>query len=68
MQPGPCARHGRDMPDSDPTHPTTDVDIAALLEAEAVAAEEAEATSDPNEPLPPHVTVTRGRSPRIDGD
>ena len=32
------------------------------------AAEEAEATSDPNEPLPPHVKVTRGRSPRADGD
>ena len=28
----------------------------------------AEATSDPNEPLPRHVKVTRGRSPRADGD
>lgn len=37
-------------------------DIAALLAAEAEAAERAEATSDPNEPLPPHVTVTRGRA------
>jgi hypothetical protein len=43
-------------------------DIAALLAAEAEVAERAEATSDPNEPLPPHVKVTRGRSPRIDGD
>lgn len=35
-------------------------DLAALLAAEAKAAEEAEASSDPDEPLPPHVTVTRG--------
>jgi hypothetical protein len=56
------------MPDSDPTQPTTDVDIAAMLEAEALAAERAEATSNPNEPLPPHVKVTRGRSPLADGD
>lgn len=56
------------MPDSDPTQPSTDVDIAALIEAEALAAEEAEATSDPDEPLSPHVKVTRGRSPCTDGD
>jgi hypothetical protein len=31
-----------------------------LLAAEAKAAEEAEATSDPNAPLPAHVKVTRG--------
>ena len=43
-------------------------DIAALIEAEAKAAEEAEVTSDPNEPLPPNVKVTRGRSPRADRD
>lgn len=43
-------------------------DIAALLAAEAEVAERAEATSDPDEPLPPHVKVTRGRSPRADGD
>lgn len=42
--------------------------IAALVAAEAEVAERAEATSDPNEPLPPHVKVTRGRSPRADGD
>ena len=42
--------------------------IAALLAAEAEVAERAEATSDPNEPLPRHVKVTRGRSPRADGD
>jgi hypothetical protein len=41
--------------------------IAALLAAEAEVAERAEATSDPNEPLPPHVKVTRGRAPRTDG-
>jgi hypothetical protein len=31
-----------------------------LLAAEATAVEEAEATSDPNAPLPTHVRVTRG--------
>ena len=34
--------------------------IDDLLAAEAAAAEEAEATSDPNAPLPAHVKVTRG--------
>jgi len=34
--------------------------IDALLAAEAKAAEDAEATSDPNAPLPAHVKVTRG--------
>jgi hypothetical protein len=34
--------------------------IDALLEAEAKAAEDAEATSDPNAPRPAHVKVTRG--------
>lgn len=34
--------------------------IEDLLAAEAEAVEEAEATSDPNEPLPAHVKVTRG--------
>lgn len=52
----------------DHPQPPAGVDIAALIEAEALAAEEAEATSDPNEPLPPHVKVTRGRAPRTDGD
>lgn len=42
--------------------------IAALLAVEAEVVERAEATSDPNEPLPRHVKVTRGRSPRADGD
>lgn len=34
--------------------------IDDLLAAEAKAVEEAEATSDPNAPLPAHVKVTRG--------
>jgi hypothetical protein len=34
--------------------------IEDLLAAEAKAAEEAEATSDPSAPLPDHVKVTRG--------
>lgn len=34
--------------------------IDDLLAAEAKAVEEAEARSDPNEPLPAHVEVTRG--------
>ncbi len=34
--------------------------IEDLLAAEAEAAEAAEATSDPNAPLPAHVKVTRG--------
>lgn len=34
--------------------------ISELLAAEATAAEEAEARSDPNVALPAHVTVTRG--------
>ncbi len=34
--------------------------IEELLAAEATAAEQAEATSDPCAPLPPHVKVTRG--------
>lgn len=37
--------------------------IAAVLAAEAEVAERAEATSDLDEPLPPHVKVTRGRLP-----
>lgn len=56
------------MPDSDRPQPGADFDIAALIEAEALAAEETEATSDPDEALPPHVKVTRGRAPRTDGD
>lgn len=36
--------------------------IDELLAAEATAAEDAEARSDPYESLPAHVTVTRGRS------
>ena len=39
-------------------------DLVGLLDDEARATEDAESTSDPNEPLPPHVKVTRGRSPR----
>lgn len=34
--------------------------IDDLLAAEATAAEEAEAASDPDEPIPAHVKVTRG--------
>ncbi|HEY5854494.1 MAG TPA: CopG family transcriptional regulator [Aldersonia sp.] len=34
--------------------------IEALLDAEAKAAEGAESTSDPDAPLPSHVSVTRG--------
>jgi hypothetical protein len=34
--------------------------IDALLAAEAKAAEDAEATSDPDAPLPVHVKITRG--------
>jgi hypothetical protein len=45
-----------------------EIELVGLLEDEARAAEHAEATSDPNEPLPPDVKVTRGRSPRADGD
>lgn len=45
-----------------------EIEVVGLLEDEARAAEKAEATSDPNEPLPPHVKGTRGRSPRADGD
>lgn len=45
-----------------------EIELVGLLDDEARAAEEAEATSDPNEPLPPHVKVTRGMSPRADGD
>lgn len=35
-------------------------EVEALLAAEAKAAEDAEATSDPDAPLPSHVKVTRG--------
>lgn len=45
-----------------------EIELVGLIDDEAKAVEDAEATSDPNEPLPPHVTVTRGRSPRVDGD
>lgn len=43
-----------------------EIELVWLIDGEAEAVEEAEATSDPNEPLPPHVAVTRGRSPRAD--
>jgi hypothetical protein len=45
-----------------------EIELVGLLEDEARAAEHAEATSDPNQPLPPHVKVARGRLPRTDGD
>lgn len=45
-----------------------EIELVGLLDDEARAVEDAEATSDPNEPLPPQVKVTRGRSPRTDGD
>lgn len=45
-----------------------EIELVGLLDEEARAAEGAEATSDPNEPLPPHVKVSRGRSPRTDQD
>lgn len=40
-----------------------EIELVGLLEEEARAAEDAEATSDPDEPLPPHVKVSRGRPP-----
>lgn len=45
-----------------------EIELVGLLDEEARAAEDAEATSDPDEPLPPHVKVSRGRSPRPDQD
>ena len=45
-----------------------EIELVGLIDDEAKAAEEAEATSDPNEPLPPHVKITRGRSPRAARD
>lgn len=45
-----------------------EIELVGLLDEEARAAEEAEATSDPDELLPPHVKVTRGKSPRTDQD
>lgn len=45
-----------------------EIELVGLLDEEARAAEDAEATSDPNEPLRPNVKVTRGRSPRPDQD
>lgn len=45
-----------------------EIELVGLLDAEARAAEDAEATSDPDEPLPPHVKVSRGRLPRTDQD
>ncbi|HET7069311.1 MAG TPA: nucleotidyl transferase AbiEii/AbiGii toxin family protein [Nocardioides sp.] len=45
-----------------------EIELVGLIDDEARAAEDAEATSDPDEPLPPHVKVTRGRSPRTDRD
>lgn len=45
-----------------------EIELVGLLDDEARAAEEAEASSDPNEELPPHVKVIRGRSPRTHGD
>lgn len=44
------------------------VELGGLIDEEARMAEHAEATSDPGERLPPHVKVTRGRSPRPDRD
>ena len=43
-----------------------EIELVGLLDEEARAAEEAEATSDPDELLPPHVKVARGKSPRTD--
>lgn len=45
-----------------------EIELVGLINDEAKTAEEAEATSDPDEPLPAHVKVTRGRSPRTEGD
>jgi len=45
-------------------------ELVALLDEGARAAERAEATSDPDEPMPPYVEVTRRRSlgrPRLKG-
>lgn len=43
-----------------------DIELVGLLDEEAKAAEEAEANSDPGEPLPPHVRVTRGNRTKRD--
>jgi hypothetical protein len=43
-----------------------EIELVGLLDEEARATEDAEATSDPNKPLPTHVKVSRGRSPRTD--
>lgn len=45
-----------------------EIELVGLLDEEARAAEDAEATSDPDEPLPRHVKVSRGRSARPDQD
>lgn len=45
-----------------------EIESVGFLDEEARAAEDAESTSDPDEPLPPHVKVSRGRSPRPDQD
>lgn len=36
--------------------------LAQMIATEALAAEKAEAHGDPDEPLPPHVEVTRGKT------
>ncbi len=45
-----------------------EIELVGLLDEEASAAEDAEATSHPDEPLPPHGKVSRGRSPGTDQD
>lgn len=58
-----ASRTGADIVDVMSDHQKeADDRLAQLLAAEALAAEEAEAFSDPDEPLPPHVKVTRGRT------
>jgi hypothetical protein len=42
-------------------------ELGAVLAAEAETVE-AKEPGDPDEPLPPHVKVSRGRSPRTDQD
>jgi len=44
-----------------------EIELVGLIDDEARAVEDAEATSDPNEPKPPHVEVTRGTSRGTDG-
>lgn len=43
-----------------------EIELVGLIDEEGRAAGDAEATSDPDEPLPPHAKVARGKSPRTE--